>query len=141
MPTARLTRVIRFDAAHRYYRPGWSPERNAEVFGACANEHGHGHSYQCFVTVSGPVSDDTGMLVDLGKLDRILEEEVRRPFDHRHLNHDVPAFAFGKTIPTVEALSVYVWERVSLRLPGTVKLHSVRIQEAPDLYAEYQGEA
>jgi 6-pyruvoyltetrahydropterin/6-carboxytetrahydropterin synthase len=140
MATARLTRVVRFNAAHRYVRPDWSAERNAQVFGACAREHGHGHSYRCRVTVAGAVSDETGMLMDLALLDRILDEEVRQRLDHRHLNHDVPEFAFGRQIPTAEALAVHVWHRIRARLPRDVHLHAVRIEEDPDLYAEYLGE-
>lgn len=140
MARARLTRVVAFNAAHRYFRPEWSAERNAEVFGACAREHGHGHSYRCHVTVTGPVADDTGMVIALETLDRILREEVRDRLDHRHLNHDVPEFAFGRTIPTAEAIAVYVWGSIARRLPPDVQLHSVRIEEDPDLYAEYFGD-
>jgi 6-pyruvoyltetrahydropterin/6-carboxytetrahydropterin synthase len=141
MATARLTRTVRFSAAHRYHRPEWTAERNAAVFGACAREHGHGHNYRCAVTVAGMVSEETGMLVDLALLDRVLEEEVRQPLDHRHLNHDVPEFAFGRQIPTAEALAVYVWRRVGARLPAGVRLEAVRIAEDDDLSAEYRGEA
>jgi 6-pyruvoyltetrahydropterin/6-carboxytetrahydropterin synthase len=133
MATARLTRTVGFSAAHRYHRPEWSAERNAAVFGACAREHGHGHNYRCAVTVAGAVSDETGMLVDLAQL-------VREPLDHRHLNHDVPEFAFGRQIPTAEALAVYVWRRVAARLPAGVRLEAVRIAEDDSLSAEYRGE-
>ena len=30
--TVNLTRIVRFAAAHRYYRPEWSEDRNYEVF-------------------------------------------------------------------------------------------------------------
>ncbi len=139
MPTASLTRAVTFNAAHRYFRPDWSAERNAEVFGFCAGEHGHGHTYQCRVTVTGEIDAETGMLVDLRALDRILEDEVTRRFDHRHLNHDVPEFAFGKRIPTAEQLALFVWQRVARRLPEDVRLHRVRVEEGPHLYAEYDG--
>jgi 6-pyruvoyltetrahydropterin/6-carboxytetrahydropterin synthase len=141
MPTVRLTRIVDFSAAHRYFRPDWTAERNAEVFGLCARDPGHGHNYRCAVTVAGPVSDETGMLVDLALLDRVLEEEVRRPLDHRHLNHDVPEFAYGRQIPTAEALAAWVWRAVAPRLPAGVRLHLVRIEEDPHLYAEYLGDA
>jgi 6-pyruvoyltetrahydropterin/6-carboxytetrahydropterin synthase len=141
MATARLTRIVDFSAAHRYFRPDWPAERNAAAFGLCAREHGHGHNYRCAVTVSGPISNETGMLVDLAQLDRILEEVVRQPLDHRHLNHDVPEFAYGRLIPTAEVLAAWVWSRVAPRLPAGVRLHTVRIEEDPHLYAEYVGEA
>lgn len=140
MATARLTRVVRFSAAHRYHRPEWSAEENTRVFGLCAREHGHGHNYRCAVTVGGAVAEGTGMVVDLALLDRLLDETVRQPLDHRHLNYDVPEFTFGRAIPTAEALSVWVWQRLAPRLPKGVRLHAVRVTEDDDLSAEYVGD-
>jgi len=140
MTVVRLTRVVAFAAAHRYFRPDWSPARNQEVFGQCANEHGHGHNYHCSVTVTGPLAGDTGMVIDLVELDTILREEVIDRFDHKFINYDVPEFAFGKQTPTGEALAVHLWERIARRLPAGVRLECVRVQEDPYLYAEYHGE-
>lgn len=140
MPTAYLTRIVQFAAAHRYFRPEWSAERNAEAFGACAREHGHGHTYQCAVTVRGTPDAVTGMVVDLGLLDRILTEEIVQRLDHRHLNLDVPEFAYGHTVPTGEMLCVDIFRRVAARLPAPCTLALVRVQEEPALYAEYRGE-
>ena len=140
MTVARLTRTVTFRATHRYFRPDWSPERNTEAFGECAVAPGHDHQYQCQITVMGPVSTQTGMIVDLPLLDRLLAEEVLARFDRRHINQDVPEFAYGRAIPTGEALAVFLWKRLSARLPGGVRLDSVRVQEDPSLYAEYRGE-
>jgi 6-pyruvoyltetrahydropterin/6-carboxytetrahydropterin synthase len=78
VPAVRLslTRRVTFAAAHRYRRADWSEARNREVFGACANPNFHGHTYTCDVTVSGPVDPETGMLVDLGRLDRALATQL-----------------------------------------------------------------
>jgi len=81
------------------------------------------------------------MVVDLAKLDTVLHEEVVEPLDHRHLNLDVPEFAFGQQLPTAEALAVYIWRRVEPRLPPGISLDCVRVQEDPTLFAEYRGEA
>ncbi len=81
------------------------------------------------------------MICDLRALDRLLDEEVVRRFDGRHVNHDVPEFAFGRTIPTCEALAIFVWGRLATRIPSGVRLHAVRVQEDPHLYAEYRGDA
>jgi 6-pyruvoyltetrahydropterin/6-carboxytetrahydropterin synthase len=140
MPVAYLTRVVQFSAAHRYFRPEWSAERNAEVFGACAREHGHGHTYQCIVTVKGTPDPLTGMVMDLGLLDRILREEIVDRLDHRHLNLDLPEYAYGRTVPTGEMLAVDVWRRVAARLPASCVLDVVRVAEEPTLWAEYRGE-
>lgn len=140
MPTAYLTRVVQFAAAHRYFRPEWDAQRNSETFGVCAREHGHGHTYQCAVTVRGTPDPVTGMVVDLGHLDRLLAEEVVQRFDHRHLNLDVAEFAYGRTVPTGEMLCLDIWARVTPRLPRGCTLSLVRVQEEPALYAEYRGE-
>jgi 6-pyruvoyltetrahydropterin/6-carboxytetrahydropterin synthase len=139
MPRPSLTRVVTFSAAHRYHRPDWSEERNRATFGACANEHGHGHTYRCAVTVTGPLHPDTSMIVDLEMLDHILDEEIVRPLDHQHINHAIPEFAFGRTIPTGEAVARYLWSRVAPRLPAGVFLHRVRVQEDDRLYADCYG--
>src|SRR5688500_14922520 len=106
-----LTRRVTFAAAHRYRRPDWSDERNAEVFGACARPNYHGHTYVCDVTVSGPLDDATGFVVDLGVLDRALREEVHARLDHANLNLDVPEFADGLLIPSGENVARWIHER------------------------------
>jgi len=141
MATAYLSRTVQFSAAHRYFRPEWSEAKNAEVFGRCANPNGHGHTYQCTVTVRGRVDAQTGMAVDLAVLDRILADEVVARLDHRHLNLDLPEFAYGRKVPTGEELCLDIWQRVTGRLPAGCALDSVRVQEEPALFAEYRGEA
>jgi 6-pyruvoyltetrahydropterin/6-carboxytetrahydropterin synthase len=123
---------------HRYYRPDWSEARNREVFGRLADPPGHGHDYQCAVTVAGRL-DETGMIVDLALLDRILQEEVLTPFAGKHFNLDVPAFASGRPLPTCEAIAAYLFRRIAARLPNGVALERVRIAEDPTLYADCTG--
>lgn len=135
---ASLTRTVGFHANHRLYRQDWSEARNREVFGPLSDPPGHGHDYQCAVTVTGPL-DESGMVIDLALLDRILGEEVVRPFAGKHLNLDVPAFAHGRTLPTCEAIAAYVFERVAARLPPGVVLERVRIKEDPTLYGDCTG--
>jgi len=79
------------------------------------------------------------MVMDLTELDRILQEEVVAPFDGRHLNLDVPEFAYGRTLPTCEAIAAHVYARVARRLPSGVALERVRIAEDPTLYGECTG--
>lgn len=133
-----LTRKVRFSAAHRYYRPDWSEERNRATFGPCSNPHGHGHNYLLEVSVAGKVDPETGFSVDLPLLDRVLREEVLEPLDHRHLNHDVPRFAPGGEIPTSENLLLYLWDRLAPRLPKGA-LGRLRLHEDETFYVEYEG--
>jgi len=140
MPSASLTRRISFSAAHRYSRPDWSDEKNASTFGACAWPNFHGHSYVCDVTVSGPIDDKTGFVVDLGVLDRILKSQVTDRFDHRNINLDVPEFTDGKLVPTGENLARYIFERVDEKLPKPAKVVRVTVGEDASLSATYSRE-
>ena len=133
---ASLSRVVGFQARHRFFRPDWSEARNREAFGPLSDAPGHAHDYQCVVTVSGPLEASRGMVMDLGVLDRILREEIVAPFDGRHLNLDVPEFAYGATLPTCEAIAAHVFTRVAARLPAGVTLERVRILEDPTLYGD-----
>jgi len=134
-----LTRQVKFAAAHRYRRPDWSEQKNAETFGLCSRENYHGHSYVCEVTLTGEIDHDTGFIVDLGLLDRILATEVRERFDHRNINLDVPEFADGKLVPTGEELSRFIFERVQRALGNSVRVHQVVLAEDDTLRSSYRA--
>ncbi|MCO4099689.1 6-pyruvoyl trahydropterin synthase family protein [Gemmatimonas sp.] len=142
MPRTSLTRRVMFAAAHRYRRPDWSDQENAEIFGACAHPNYHGHTYVCDVTVAGPVDEETGFLVDLAFLDKVLQREVRDRFDHRNINLDVPEFADGKMIPTGENLARFICERVQSALAHTTaRVIKVHLAEDATLSSSYEVDA
>jgi 6-pyruvoyltetrahydropterin/6-carboxytetrahydropterin synthase len=138
--SAYLTRRVTFAAAHRYRRPDWSDEQNERVFGRCARESFHGHSYVCEVTVTGRVARDTGMLIDLGVLDNVLRVEVRERFDHRNINLDVAEFADGKLIPTGEELARFIFERVQTGLGDAARVVEVVVAEDETLRASFRAQ-
>ena len=130
---AFLTRRVGFAAAHRYRIPTWSEARNEQVFGLCARPSYHGHNYVCDVTVRGDIDSATGMIIDLGVLDRILDIEVRERFDHRNINVDVPEFADGKLVPTGENLARFIFERTNAALrAASAPARVVRVTVAAD---------
>lgn len=139
MTLAYLTRRITFAAAHRYWRDGWSEDRNRAVFGACANPHGHGHNYALEATVEGVIDEETGFCVDLAALDEALHAAVVVPLDHQHVNHAVPEFASGARVPTTENLAAWAWPRILERLPTGVTLHRIRLREDEGLYVDFFG--
>ena len=112
------------------------------MFGACAHPHYHGHTYVCDVTVAGPVDEETGFVVDLGFLDRVLQREVRDRFDHRNINLDVPEFSDGRLIPTGENLSRFICERVQGALAHTTAVViPVHLSEDATLSSTYEVDA
>lgn len=136
MPRARLTRAVEFPAGHRYTLPGDDGAASRARFGESATPHDH--VWRCEVTVAGEIDGETGMVVDLSELDRVLEERVREPMDHAFLN-DLPEFEDGG-LPTTEAVARVVWERIRPELPSGCELVKVRIREGRDLWSEYRGE-
>lgn len=140
---AYLTRRVAFAAAHRYRIASWSDEQNEQVFGLCARPSFHGHSYVCDVTVRGEIDPLTGMIVDLGVLDRILDVEVKQRFDHRNINVDVPEFGEGKLVPTGENLARFIYEHVGASMrSANATAHVVRVTVAEDatLSASYSDQ-
>ena len=70
-----ITRRLEFCASHRLFNPAFSDEKNAATFGLCNNPNGHGHNYVLEVTVKGEVDPETGMVLDLKVLKKIINEE------------------------------------------------------------------
>lgn len=134
---ASLTRTVRFFALHRFARGDWSDAQNAAAFGALAERPGHGHDYECAVTVTGAL-DATLALTDLAALDRILADEITGPLTGRVLNDVVADFAAPSALPTCEGLARYLYRRIAARLPAGVSLERVRVSEDPTLHAEYR---
>ncbi len=140
MAIAYLTRRITFSAAHRYRLPELSDAENERRFGLCARVNYHGHNYTCEVTVRGPIDERTGMIVDLGAVDRVLERDVHARFDHANLNLDVPEFGEGRLMPTSENLARFIFDAARSALMGVVEVHEVRVAEDSTLSANYRGE-
>ena len=136
----RLERRYRFSAGHLYRRPEWSEEENRRRFGKCSNLPGHGHNYRLWVTVVGEVDPATGFVVDLGELDRRVEETILSRLDHQQLNAAIEAFAPGGRIPTSEELVIWIQEELVGTLPEGARLVRLRLAEDEDLAAEWAEE-
>ena len=130
-----ITRRAEFSAAHTLADPDLSQEENARIFGPCAHPHGHGHNYVLEVTVAGAPDPETGYVVDLGLVKRVLQEEVLDALDHRNLNLDVPWLQ--NVLPSTENIAIAIWQRLVPRLPG---LQEVRLRETDNNSAVYRGE-
>lgn len=130
-----------FRATHRFFQPAWSAERNRARFGPATDEPGHAHDYRCAVTVTGAMDPATDTIVDLAELDEILAAEIVSRLDGKHLNLDLPEFAYGKTLPSCEALARYFFGRIAARLPRGIGLVRVRVAEDATLHADCTADA
>lgn len=129
-------RKAHFNAAHRLYRKEWSDEKNFEVFGKCSNPNYHGHNYELEVGITGSIDPETGFVIDLGILKKVIYEEVELPFDHKNLNLEVPEFK--ELNPTVENIAKVIWEKLSQRLDSEFGI-SVKLYETPRNFVVYSG--
>lgn len=134
--TVFITRQVHFNSAHRLHNPTKSQAWNTKQYGLCTNPHWHGHNYVLEVTVKGQPDPETGYIIDLGELKRILHTAVVDQCDHRNLNEEVP-FLRG-IIPSTENLVIAFWQEIEPHLKAG-KLHCVRLYETPRNYAEYFG--
>jgi 6-pyruvoyltetrahydropterin/6-carboxytetrahydropterin synthase len=131
----RITRRATFAAAHILCRPEWTDERNREVFGACASDHGH--NYVVEVTVGGALDPETGMVVNLKHVDAVLRREFIDAVDHRHLNRDVD-FLQG-IVPTAENIALAAFQRLEPHFKPT-RLVKLRLVESENNAAEVSAE-
>jgi 6-pyruvoyltetrahydropterin/6-carboxytetrahydropterin synthase len=138
MPIVYLTRIEKFNAAHKLWVTDWSEEQNLTVFGKCANKNWHGHNYILSVTVKGEPDKMTGFVLDAKKLSQIIREKVTNKLDHSNLNLDVD-FIPSSIMPTTENLTVLIWEQLAPMIVGCA-LHCVKLQETDTIFAEYYGE-
>ena len=133
-----LTRKTEFCASHRLFNPKFSPEENERIFGLCNNPNGHGHNYVLEVTVKGEVEEETGMVLDLKTLKKLITLEIIDKVDHKNLNVDVK-FLEG-VIPTAENIAIKFWEILE---PKIIKgqLHEVKLFESERNFVIYKGGA
>lgn len=135
-----ITRIERFNAAHKLWVDDWTEEQNREVFGKCSNKNWHGHNYNLHITVKGRPDPVTGFIMDVKKLSEIIRSEVIEHLDHSNLNLDVAFIPKGMQ-PTTENLVLLIWERMEAALVGqSCQLHGIKLWETETIYAEYYGE-
>jgi len=144
MSNIRITKQFSFETGHALY--GYD--------GKCKNVHGH--SYRLDVTVIGqPISDNTnvkfGMVIDFTDLKKIVKEEIVDVFDHATVfNKNTPHVELAKELkdrghnvllvnyqPTSEMMVIDFASKIQKRLPETIKLHSLKLQETATSYAQW----
>jgi 6-pyruvoyltetrahydropterin/6-carboxytetrahydropterin synthase len=106
----RIYKEFRFEAAH--FLPSAAPGTpNARV---------HGHSFRARVTIAGAPNPDTGVVFHFDELAAAMEE-AREALDHRLLNE-----IEGLEAPTLERISMWLWNRLQNRVPGLAEIEIAR---------------
>lgn len=105
-----LSKQFRFDAAHTLQRSvDAEPSRRI-----------HGHSYRAEIVIRGEPDSRSGMVMDLGLLDRAMAE-TRASLDHHFLD-EVPDLGPA----TMENLAAWIWRRLAPVCPGLARVSVLR---------------
>ncbi len=136
--TVYIIRKEHFNAAHKLWRNDWSDEKNEEVFGKCANKNWHGHNFNLIVTVKGTPNPDSGFVINLKDLSKIIKTEVVDIFDHKNLNLDVDCMK--DILASTENMVIKIWEILEqpILIAGGI-LAKIRLEETENNFVEYFG--
>ncbi len=136
--TVYIIRKEHFNAAHKLWRNDWSDEKNEEIFGKCANKNWHGHNFNLIVTVKGTPNPDTGFVINLKDLSKIIKTEVVDIFDHKNLNLDVDCMK--DILASTENMVIKIWEILEQPIlnAGGI-LAKIRLEETENNFVEYFG--
>lgn len=139
MKEVTIIRRERFCSAHKLWNPNWDEKKNQETFGGCSNPNWHGHNYELIVKVAGEIEPETGFVMNLKTLSKILKYKVIDKLDHKNLNLDVDFLKDKRT--TTEVVAVAIWEEIENEIKEKGgKLISVRVNETENNAVEYFGE-
>ena len=130
-----ITKQFKFCAAHKYWNDNWSDEKNKEIFEDDIRIHGH--NYELDITISGIPSEDSGFIVNISELKKIVDENVISILDHSQINEDV--LWFKNKQPSTENLVIFIWEQIIPHINGKMKLHKIKLRETPTIFTEYYG--
>lgn len=131
----RLSRRVAFCAGHRYWFADLSEEENFRLFGDWASPYNHGHNYALWVTTEGVVDPETGMVVNIKRIDDLLQERIVTQFDAKSVNDEIPWFA--RRSPSLENLALYMRQELAA-LPPEARLVALRLEETDTLWTELE---
>ena len=106
----RIYKEFFFEAAH-FLPSAPAGHPNARV---------HGHSFRVRVTLDGEPHDETGLVMNLDDVEKAIVD-AREALDHRMLNE-----VDGLQAPTLERISIWLWDRLHNRLPGLAEIEVAR---------------
>jgi 6-pyruvoyltetrahydropterin/6-carboxytetrahydropterin synthase len=88
--------------------------------------------------VKGAVNPETGFLINLKDLSRIIRQFVIDKLDHKNINLEVD-FMKNRLVST-ENLAIGIWEQIEPEIKKlSINLHSVKVVETENNYVEYFG--
>lgn len=90
------------------------------------------------MTIKGEPDPETGFIINVKELSKIIREKVVDKLDHSNLNMDVDFIPAGMH-PSTENLVRLIWQQLEPHIKGC-SLHAIKLYETENIYAEYFGE-
>jgi 6-pyruvoyltetrahydropterin/6-carboxytetrahydropterin synthase len=123
-----------FNSAHRLFNRNWTEEKNDAVFGKCNNPNYHGHNYDLVVKLTGEIDSETGYVMDMKILSKLIRQHIISRFDHKNLNEDTEEFK--NLNPTAENIVVVIYNILRPLIDSKLDL-KITLYETERNYAEY----
>ena len=130
-----LTKQYKFCAAHKYWNNIWSDQKNKEVFDEDITIHGH--NYTLSITVKGKIDSDSGFIIDIKGLNKVVSKYIINIFDHSQIEKDISWFKNKQ--PSTENMVVFMWNEIVDKIPSKAVLYCIKLRETPTIYSEYYG--
>ena len=130
-----LTKQYKFCAAHKYWNNNWSDQKNKEVFDEDIKIHGH--NYTLSITVKGEINSDSGFIIDIKGLNKVVSKYIINIFDHSQIEKDISWFKNKQ--PSTENMVVFMWNEIVDKIPSKAVLYCIKLRETPTIYSEYYG--
>lgn len=129
-----VTRRFTFEAAHAI----------SNYDGPCRNIHGH--SYKLYITISGPVNENSDMVMDFTLLKKIVAENVIKKYDHAFITKkgenvweipDTYKIVFLDFQPTVERMLEDIYNLIFHEIPEGLILEKIVLCETENCQASW----
>ena len=114
--TALIARRYRFTALHQSHQ-----------------DSSHGHAYELWVALKGPIPSDTGQIIDLQKLDKIVNHEILQRWEQTNLSHDS---LFSHSPVTDVSLAKKCWTLLKPHLSSPSLAH-ISISQQSETFATF----
>lgn len=129
-PLISLSRAISFSCGMKLRHPTWNDETNRVVFGQSMKPHGA--EFCLRVALSGAVSPEDGMIVNLIEVKPQLAQAISS-IEDKFLDDDLAYFQENR--PTAENVALFLWKKLPTSM-GNGQLYRLQLDQSRGISVE-----
>ena len=118
-----ITKQFKFCAAHKYWNPNWSKEKNETIFEDDVKVHGH--NYELDITLKVQANSESGFIINISELKKIVNRYAINYLDHSVIQEDINWFKDKQ--PSTENLVIFIWNQLDSHIPNGAKLFKIKL--------------